>query len=131
MNLLQWNCAERRSQRTLGICRTAPKSPSNATIRVIRVGHDREDTAGYVRFAPKADKRADVSLSPLSAISGLTHRSKKAPLFGHLVGIRLTGVTEHWIGTAALVRLDVGGPDDLGPLFDLVGNEFSEFGGCQ
>src|SRR6266446_930868 len=98
---------------------------------VIRVGHDREDTAGYVRFAPKADKRADVSLSPLSAISGLTHRSKKAPLFGHLVGIRLTGVTEHWIGTAALVRLDVGGPDDLGPLFDLVGNEFSEFGGCQ
>jgi hypothetical protein len=23
---------------------------------IIRVGHDREDTAGYVRFAPKADK---------------------------------------------------------------------------
>src|SRR5665213_1667197 len=35
MTLLQWNCAESPSQRTLGICHTAPKSPSNATIRVI------------------------------------------------------------------------------------------------
>jgi hypothetical protein len=34
---------------------------------VIRVGHDRGDTAGCVRFAPKADKLADVSLCPLSA----------------------------------------------------------------
>src|SRR5260370_31837041 len=63
MNLLQWNCAERRSQRTLGICRTAPKSPSNATIRVIRVGHDREDTAGYVRFA-RWSQRVDATLYP-------------------------------------------------------------------
>src|SRR5262249_54220801 len=31
---------------------------------------------------------------PVSAKSGLTHRSKKAPLFGHLVGIRGTGVME-------------------------------------
>jgi hypothetical protein len=30
-----------------------------------------------VRFAPKADKRADVSLSPLSANRDLTRRSKK------------------------------------------------------
>ena len=30
-----------------------------------------------VRFTPKADKRADVSLSPLCAISDLTRRSKK------------------------------------------------------
>jgi hypothetical protein len=37
---------------------------------VIRVGHDRGDTAGCVRFAPKADKLADVSLCPLSAITG-------------------------------------------------------------
>jgi hypothetical protein len=36
---------------------------------VIRVGHDREDTAGYVRFAPKADKRADVLGRPLCATS--------------------------------------------------------------
>jgi hypothetical protein len=48
----------------------------------------------YVRFTPKADKRADISLSPLCAMSGPTHRSKKAPLFGHLVGIRGTGVME-------------------------------------
>jgi hypothetical protein len=37
---------------------------------VIPVGHDRGDTAGCVRFAPKADKLADVSLCPLSAITG-------------------------------------------------------------
>jgi Flp pilus assembly secretin CpaC len=54
MNLLQWNCAERRSQRTLGICRTAPKSPSNATIRVIFDPRGRSDTSLFVRFAPKA-----------------------------------------------------------------------------
>jgi hypothetical protein len=29
------------------------------------------------------------------AISDLTRRSKKAPLFGHLVGIRGTGITEY------------------------------------
>jgi hypothetical protein len=31
---------------------------------------------GYVRFAPKADERADASLSPLSANSGLMHRTQ-------------------------------------------------------
>ncbi len=46
---------------------TAELRTGRCPSRVIRVGHDREDTAGYVRFAPKADKRADVSLSPLSA----------------------------------------------------------------
>jgi hypothetical protein len=49
----------------------------------------------------------------------------------HLVAaIRRTGVTEHPLEDA-LLWLDVGRPDHLGPLFDLVGNEFSEFGGGQ
>ena len=58
------------------------------TARVIRVGHDREDTAGYVRFAPKADKRADVSLSPLSAITSCEQMQQVAPLFDDFVGSR-------------------------------------------
>src|SRR5262245_25123186 len=40
----------------------------------------------HVRFTPKADKQADISLSPLCANSDLTRRSKKAALFDHLVG---------------------------------------------
>jgi hypothetical protein len=39
-----------------------------------------------VRFAPKADKRAEMSGCPLCAIRVLTRRSKEAPLFDHLVG---------------------------------------------
>jgi hypothetical protein len=35
---------------------------------------------------PKADKQADVSLSPLCARNGLTHRSKSHLSFDHLVG---------------------------------------------
>ena len=46
----------------------SPAGQHECPLWVIRVGHDREDTAGYVRFAPKADKRADVSLSPLCAM---------------------------------------------------------------
>src|SRR5262249_33555536 len=33
--------------------------------------------------------------------------------------------------TLGSLRLDARGLDHLGPLFDLVGTEFSEFGGCQ
>jgi hypothetical protein len=62
-----------------GDCCTAGFRCELCQLRVIRVEHDREDTAGYVRFAPKADKRADVSLSPLSANRDLTRRSKKHP----------------------------------------------------
>jgi hypothetical protein len=42
----------------------------------------------------EADIATAVVVCPLCAISGLTHRSKKAPLFGHLVGIRGTGFME-------------------------------------
>jgi hypothetical protein len=45
--------------------------PGLCPLWVIRVGHDREDTVGYVRFAPKADKWADISVCPLSAKSDL------------------------------------------------------------
>jgi hypothetical protein len=38
----------------------------------------------------------------LRATTGLMHRSKKAPLFGHLVGIRGTDVTEYLAGTARI-----------------------------
>ena len=47
--------------------------------------HQREPET-HVRFASKADKRADVGLSPLSANRVVMRRSKKAPLFDHLVG---------------------------------------------
>ena len=39
----------------------------------------------HVRFCPKADKRANVSVCPLCANSGLMHRSKER-LFDQLVG---------------------------------------------
>ena len=45
--------------------------------------------------------------------------------------IRRTGLMEYVAGIAGSLRLDVGRPDHLGPLVGLVGNEFSEFGGCQ
>ena len=37
-----------------------------------------------------------------------------------------TGVTEYWIETAASFRLDVSGPDHLGPLLGFLGNERPE-----
>src|SRR5262249_61865197 len=40
-----------------------------------------------------------------------------------------TGVTEYWIGTAVSVRLDVGRPDHLGPLFGVICDELAEIGG--
>jgi len=42
----------------------------------------------HVRFAPKADKIAGASVGLLCANSDQTQRSKKAPLFDHLVGAR-------------------------------------------
>jgi hypothetical protein len=45
----------------------------------------REPT-GHVRFAPKADKQADVSLSPLCARSGCKQPQQNSALFDHLVG---------------------------------------------
>src|SRR5262245_17139028 len=35
---------------------------------------------------------------------------------------------EYWIGTAASFRLDVSGPDHLGPLLGVVGDELPELG---
>ena len=40
-------------------------------------------------------------------------------------------VMEYLAVARGSLRLDVGRLDHLGPLVDLVGNEFSEFGGCQ
>ena len=57
-------------------------------------------------------------------------RSEGASLLDHLVGVRGTGGYGISRGFPSL-RLDARGLDHLGPLFDLVGNEFSEFGGCQ
>src|SRR5262245_8623285 len=42
--------------------------------------------------------------------------------------IRRTGITEYWIGTAASVRLDVGRPDYLRPLFLIIYDESPEVG---
>ncbi len=64
--------------------------------------------------APIATKFGQHGEMALCAISGLTHRSKKAPLFGHLVGIRGTGFMER--RHASLIRLDVCELDYLGPL---------------
>src|SRR5262249_28174567 len=50
---------------------------------------------------------------------------------GHVIG---THSRNGRYGTSAggpLLRLDVRRPDHLAPLLDLVGNKFSEFGGCQ
>src|SRR5215831_1248662 len=43
--------------------------------------------------------------------------------------IRLSGVTEYRIGTAASVRLDVEGLDHLAPLLGFIGDVFSEVRG--
>jgi hypothetical protein len=40
--------------------------------------------------------------------------------------IRRTGVAEYWIGTAASVRLDVEGPDDVAPLLGFLSDELAE-----
>ena len=51
----------------------APLCDENSSLRRhnrSRYGRRLLRSAGYVRFAPKADKRADVSLSPLYATSG-------------------------------------------------------------
>jgi hypothetical protein len=55
-----------------------------------------------VHFAPKADKRADVSLSPLRANNDRM-RCSKEPLFDHLVGV--AGTTR---GFSALLRHALG-----------------------
>src|SRR5262249_24701568 len=58
-----------------------------------------------------------------------------AVLFDHLIvatpALRLTDVTEYWIGTAASVRLDAGGLDHFAPFFGLVGDEPAEVAGRE
>jgi len=44
---------------------------------------------------------------------------------------RLAGVTEYWIGTAASLRLDVGRPDHLAPLFGFLGDHLAEVSGRE
>ena len=51
-------------------------------------GDDRDDATADVRFAPKADKRAEVSLSPLSAKRRHNAVQQTALLFDQLVGER-------------------------------------------
>jgi hypothetical protein len=59
-------------------------------IRVIRDRSIRRARLRHVRFAPKADKRADVSLSPLCATTGREQMQQttcaNARLSDHLVG---------------------------------------------
>src|SRR5262249_36238409 len=45
------------------------------------------------------------------------------------VSVRISGVTEYQIGTAASVRLDVEGLDHLAPLLGFIGDVFSEVRG--
>jgi len=88
--------------------RSASRSVSSAPALRVRLRH--------VRFAPKADKQADVSLSPLCANRVLTRRSKKARLFDHLVGHR-----EHrWWNFEAerISRLQINNELELGRLLD-------------
>jgi hypothetical protein len=47
----------------------------------------------YVRFTSESGQSADMPASPLCAISGLTHRNKKVPLFDHLVGETCPAIT--------------------------------------
>jgi hypothetical protein len=52
-----------------------------------RPAADRQsEPARHVRFAPKAEKDADVSASPLCATSGCEQSQQGSPLFDHLVG---------------------------------------------
>ena len=44
-----------------------------------------------------------------------------------IAAIRRTGVTEYLAESRGSLRLDVGGPDHLAPLFGFVGDEFAEF----
>jgi hypothetical protein len=79
--------------------------------------HDRggrSHTTVHVRFAPKADKRADVSLCPLSAISGCEQSQQGRPLFDHLVG---TAEQHRWDGKAErLGGLEINDEIELGGL---------------
>src|SRR5262245_3129469 len=45
--------------------------------------------------------------------------------------VRISGVTEYWIETAASFRLDVSGPDHLAPLLGFLGDELGEVGGRE
>jgi hypothetical protein len=54
------------------------KSDRSCPLWIKSGGDDQDDAAPYVRFAPKADKRADVLLSLLCAITGLMRCSKIA-----------------------------------------------------
>jgi len=73
----------------------------------IWVNHDRcgrSHATMYVRCCPKADKRADVSLSPLCAKTGLMHRSK---LFARLVpAARKAGYDSTTLDLVEAISLD-------------------------
>jgi hypothetical protein len=59
----------------------------------------------HVRFAPKADKRAEVSVSPLSAKADFVHRSKMALLFYYLVAKQLIELGTSMPSALAVGRL--------------------------
>jgi hypothetical protein len=76
---------ERRGGQPVGRCIAGFQSPL-CPVWVIRDLGRRSHTMMYVRFTPKADKRADVSPSPLSAKSGREQMQRGAVLFDHFVG---------------------------------------------
>src|SRR5262249_31772576 len=67
----------RRSIPDYGPC-IAAKAPRSCPLWVISVGPTRQRLRPMSALPPKADKRADVTICPLSAKSGLMHRKKSA-----------------------------------------------------
>src|SRR5262249_9966450 len=91
---------------------------------------------GDVRFTPQSGQTRVASKCPLSAKSGLTHRSKKPAR--HLVGgagmpggfaeLDLWKVFPISSAETSSLRLDVGGPDHLAPVLGFFGDQLAELG---
>src|SRR5437868_4398028 len=71
--------------------------------------------------------RRSLSKPPKPTILDLSHRPhhKRLPR----QRFSATGVTEYLAESRGSLRVDVGGPDHLAPLFGFVGDEFAEIGG--
>src|SRR2546430_2609009 len=116
---------ERSAWSSVGSCRLGcTNAQSSQTGRLLRCSNS--DWDGQ---RTKRNLRTKVSKPPKPTILDLSHRPHHRRLPRQRFSA--TDVTEYFARLAGSLRLDVGRSDHLGPLFDLVGNEFSEFGGCQ
>jgi transposase len=84
MKFVATKTAEQLDLQALHRVRERLVSQRTGIINQIRAFH----TTVHVRFGPKADKSEDISLSPLSAISGREQSQQNLRLFDHLVCAR-------------------------------------------